>query len=129
MKSKIYITNDTFSALTAFLQKGISQNIKFFIIDEGNLIQNRLWTFSSTAFLPNVLNEDPLLKKTQVPVIVSTKNTQPPEEYTSVFFETKPNNIENTIFFTQNESNGQNFSGQNVDIFTKINNKWERVLS
>ena len=73
MKHKVYIYTDIFSTLTSILQKGLQQGFKFYIYDETDQIQNRIWTFSQSAFIPNVKSDDEILKTTQVPVVISTQ--------------------------------------------------------
>ena len=132
--NKIYISQEPFPALTAILQKGILQGANFFVYDSQNLLQNRVWTFSSQAFIPNVKSDDKLLKKHTVPVVISTNISEPPlEGYTRIFYETPFDkvceNTENTgtfiAFISTQEKIKPNSSTQ---VFQKIGTKWEEVL-
>ena len=129
LMNKIYISQEPFPALTAILQKGISQGTNFFVYDSQNILQNRVWTFSSQAFIPNVKSDDKLLKKHKVPVVISTDiNELPIEGYTCVFYETPFENVanlENFIAFVT--SQGGIKPSSTTQVFQKIGNKWEEV--
>jgi hypothetical protein len=136
--NKIYISQESFPALTAILQKGISQGTHFFVYDSQNLLQNRVWTFSSQAFIPNVKSDDKLLKKHKVPVVISTDISEPSlEGYTRIFYETpfqdfvenveeSSKNLVNFIAFVT--SQGIIKPNSTTQVFQKIGNKWEEVL-
>ena len=136
--NKIYISQESFPALTAILQKGISQGTHFFVYDSQNLLQNRVWTFSSQAFIPNVKSDDKLLKKHKVPVVISTDISEPSlEGYTRIFYETPfehlLENVEESSKKTENfiafvTSQGKIKPNSTTQMFQKIGNKWEEVL-
>ena len=127
--NKVYISQEPFAALTAILQKGIAQGVNFFVYDSQNLLQNRVWTFSSQAFIPNVKSDDNILKKHKVPVVISTDTSELPlEGYTCIFYETPFENIanlQNFIAFTT--SQGSIKPNSTTQIFQKIGTKWEEV--
>ena len=140
MKTRIYITTETFPALVSFLQKGIEQKMKFFIYDEQDLIKSRLWTFSSTVFLPNVTSEDQILQKHQVPIVICTNpSTLALSDYHCVIYESNniiPSlNLSKAVFFTQEKSSAkeiiQKISVKNEDceIFIKNESKWNKLTS
>ena len=136
--NKIYISQESFPALIAVFQKGISQGTHFFVYDSQNLLQNRVWTFSSQAFIPNVKSDDKLLKKHKVSVVISTDISEPPlEGYTRIFYETSfehllenveesSKNLVNFIAFAT--SQGTIKPNSTTQVFQKIGNKWEEVL-
>ena len=133
--NKIYISQEPFPALIAVFQKGISQGTHFFVYDSQNLLQNRVWTFSSQAFIPNVKSDDKLLKKHKVSVVISTDISEPPlEGYTRIFYETPfgkvfenpSENTENFIAFVT--SQGTIKPNTTTQVFQKIGSKWEEVL-
>ena len=128
--NKIYISQESFPALTAILQKGITQGANFFVYDSQNLLQNRVWTFSSQAFIPNVKSDDKLLKKHKVPVVISTDISEPSlEGYTRIFYETPFENVgkfQGFIAFAT--SQGTIKPNSTTQVFQKIGNKWEEVL-
>lgn len=130
MNHRIYITNDTFTALTSFIKKGIEQNMFFFIYDTHDLIKNRLWTFSSTAFIPNINIDDPIAEKHKIPVIISNKNNvTAPDGYTKIMFEMQ--NIENfDIAFVKNRMDAKSVisvTNKTFEIFEKDTNSWKKV--
>jgi hypothetical protein len=140
MKTRIYITTETFPALVSFLQKGIEQKMKFFIYDEQDSIKSRLWTFSSTAFLPNVSSEDSILQKHHVPVVVCTNlNTLPLDEYSCIMYEsvniTTSLNLSKTVFFIQEKSSAREviqkigIKNDDCEIFIKNESKWNKLTS
>ena len=140
MKTRIYITTETFPALVSFLQKGIEQKMKFFIYDEQDLIKSRFWTFSSTVFLPNVTAEDQILQKHHVPIVICTNpNTLPLSDYYCVIYESKniiPSlNISKAVFFTQEKSSARNIiqkigvKNDDCEIFIKSESKWNKLTS
>jgi hypothetical protein len=128
--NKVYISQEPFPALTAILQKGIAQGVNFFVYDSQNLLQNRVWTFSSQAFIPNVKSDDNILKKHKVPVVISTDTSELPlEGYTCIFYETPFENIanlQNFIAFTT--SQGSIKPNSTTQIVQKIGTKWEEVV-
>ena len=139
MKTKIYITTETFPALTAFLQKGLEQKMRFFIYDENDLIKNRLWTFSSAVFLPNVINNDAILQKHQVPVVISTDaDAVMLDNYSRIIYECSSacEGIHSGgAIFSQNKEDAINTMAMNslqstdCNIFIKNENKWNKVTS
>lgn len=140
MKPRVYISNDTFSALVAFLQKGIDANLKFFIYDTQNLIQNRLWTFSSTAFLPNVKSGDAILQNHQVPIVIATnEGDKSLKDYETIFYECSVNSYKDlqnisAIFMKSKEEVKKalivcNAEEQHCDIYYKGEKKWEKITS
>lgn len=136
--NKIYISQESFPALTAILQKGISQGTNFFVYDSQNLLQNRVWTFSSQAFIPNVKSDDKLLKQHKVPVVISTDISEPPlEGYTRIFYETPFENVLENLsenagklgnFIAFATSQGTIKPNTTTQVFQKIGTKWEEVL-
>ncbi len=129
-KARVYITNETFPALTGFLQKGIERQMKFFIFDVNNLIQNRLWTFSSTVFLPNVKDNDPLVKHSPSVIIANDVQSQVVDGYHVILFETSKI-TDNFTAFVKTKSDAKNIL-ENVtswETFMKTNDKWEVVTS
>jgi hypothetical protein len=140
MKTRIYITTETFPALVSFLQKGIEQRMKFFIYDEQNLIKSRLWTFSSTVFLPNVTSEDSILQKHHVPIVICTNpNILPLADYCYVVYEStnaiQTFNTSNAVFFTQEKSSAREvmqkigIKNDDCEIFIKNESKWNKLTS
>lgn len=88
MSYKFYIYTDTFSVLVSLLQKGLTHDARFLIYDEADSIQNRLWTFTSISFIPNVKLGDPLTKQHQVPFIISTNiNSEVPAGYKPIIYQ------------------------------------------
>lgn len=129
MNPRIYITPDPFPALAAFLQKGVSQDMKFFIYDTLNLIQNRLWTFSSTTFLPNVTAADPITKIHNVPIIISTTNQDPPPNYICIMFEFQHVPNFNGIAFVKQKNEAlalQTFTNTS-EMFEKTPSGWQKI--
>ena len=130
--NKVYISQESFPALLSVLQKGNSQGVKFFIYDPQNLLQNRIWTFSSAVFIPNVKSDDALLKKYQVPVVIS-KNIEEKslDSYTRIFYEIPFKNIMeydnngNFIAFVSSQNDVK--PSATTQVFQKIGAKWEEL--
>ena len=128
--NKIYISQESFPALVAVLQKGNSQGVNFFIYDTQNLLQNRIWTFSSQVFIPNVKSDDALLKKYQVPVVISTDIAEKLlDGYTPIFYETPFENTQSDSgFIAFTSSQGSIKASQTTQVFQKVGIKWEEIL-
>lgn len=131
-KSRVYISQDTFSALVSFIQKGLEQNMYFFIYDCQNLIQDRLWTFSSTAFVPNVKEGDALIKKHRVPIIITTESASSvPNEYLPIAFEPTQQLTTNLCtLFVKSKDEAKNRilqKKEEYEAFIKIDGKWQKT--
>jgi DNA polymerase IIIc chi subunit len=130
--NKIYISEDTFSAFIAFIQKGLSSDMHFFVFDYQNILKERIWTFSSSVFIPNVKSDDNILKKHKVPVVISVNlNEKPPENTSVILYETISKEIcvnNNFIAFVKSNDDKkaimQWIPKESVQIFQKVGIKW-----
>lgn len=136
MAHKVYIYSDTFATLTSILQKGLQQNLHFFIYDEADQIQNRIWTFSQPAFIPNVKFGDDLLKTTQVPVVISTEIRPPLENYKPVIYGQISGfvDVSEAIIIVEAKNNldgilqNLKISSGDCEIYMKTQNSWGKIL-
>ncbi|MDA0617300.1 MAG: hypothetical protein O3A66_01095 [Proteobacteria bacterium] len=130
-KNRVYISEDTFSAFVSFIQKGLEQNMYFFVYDCQNLIQERLWTFSSTAFVPNVKEGDILIKKHKVPVIITTDVASiVPDEYLPIAFEplTPPINLCTVFMKSKEDAQSMILKKEKYESFMKADGKWQKII-
>lgn len=127
MQSRVYIAEDTFMTLVSFLQKGLEKELCFLIIDAQDLIKERLWTFSSSAFIPNVKSGDSLIKKHRVPVIISHSNDCEYEGYSTIIFEpsTPFDNLCTVFVKTKEEACRTITNKKEYTAFIKVNGKWQ----
>jgi DNA polymerase IIIc chi subunit len=136
MKHKVYISPETFTTLTSILQKGLQQGLNFYIYDEADQIQNRLWTFSQSAFMPNVKSNDDLLKTTQVPIVISTQAQQPLEHYKPVIYQSISGfvDVKEAIIIVEAKHdldkilNTLQIAAEACEIYIKNQNSWGKVL-
>jgi hypothetical protein len=136
MKYKVYIYNDTFATLTSILQKGLQQGLNFYIYDEQDAIQNRIWTFSQPAFIPNVKADDDILKTTKVPVVISTIIQPPIENYKVILYRSLSSaiNIDEGIIIVEAKNDLQKMietmqiKPEDCEVYVKNQNSWGRVL-
>lgn len=137
MSYKFYIHNDVFSVLVSLLQKGLTHNSRFFIYDEMDSIQNRLWTFSSTAFIPNIKSNDTLAKQYQVPFIISIETSATvPDNYKPIIYQniTQKPPIDSGIIILQSRDEITKITEifqiktNQCEVYIKNQNIWSSVL-